>query len=189
MHYIFLIIFCTFSTVYAEDQWLTSLKSDEVKVRTNEVKRSGEILYELEAIGLIKQPAEKLWAIISNCKDYHKNMPSILKSRFISKNKDKIRCELTVDLPWPLDNLRSVTDAVHTVIPGKSFKRAWKLVEGDYQVNEGAWILTIKEPNVTLAHYRLLVQPNTNVPAMIRRAAQKSRIPSLFEHLEKIAAK
>ena len=52
----------------------------------------------------------------------------------------KVRCEVLIDMPSPLDDLRTVTDAVHTVVReevGSSVEQ----VEGDFKTIEahGPW--------------------------------------------------
>ena len=89
------------------------LRSSNVHLQTKEI--AGSDMDELTAHAIIKAPPAKLWKIISKCDDYHKNMPSIASSKQLSVTNGVIRCELVVDLPFPMDDLRSVTDAKHTI--------------------------------------------------------------------------
>ena len=145
----------------------------------------GSSMPQIYAYAIIDAPPERLWKIISDCSTYHKTMPSIEKSRYLKalSPPGKIRCELVVNLPWPMDDLRSVTDAVHT-IKASHYKRQWTLVEGDYRLNNGSWKLTaIDRGSKTFIEYKVHVEPKTSVPDFIKRAAQKSKIPDLIDHL------
>jgi ribosome-associated toxin RatA of RatAB toxin-antitoxin module len=164
------------------------LRQSNVHIKT--VKVPGSDMKELQAYAIIKAPAAKLWAIISKCADYHKTMPSIDKSKQISVKNGVIRCEIQVDLPFPFDDLRSVTDAKHKEKPGEFYQRSWSLVEGDYTINRGSWRLqAIDGGKHTYIRYIVHVEPKTSIPDFIKSMAQKSKIPDMFEHLrEKVGA-
>ena len=38
----------------------------------------------------------------------------------------RVRARVTVKMPFPLKDLSSITDALHTVIPGERYRRAWE---------------------------------------------------------------
>jgi hypothetical protein len=114
-------------------------------------------------------------------------MPSIKESKNLGIQKNgKVRCQLTVDLPWPLDDLTSVTDTrlVEDHKKGR-YQRIWSLVSGDYTVNEGSWTLESQcGGSCTYLRYEVRVEPKTSVPGFLKRAAQKSKIPGMFKKLK-----
>ena len=181
-----LILLSSSQLLYAQKiPYEKKLRSTDVHIITKKV--SGSDMSELHAHAIIKTPIAKLWAIISKCSDYKKNMPSIKKSKQLSVKGNVIRCEIVVDLPFPMDDLRSVTDAKHTIKKDKFYKRAWNLVEGDYQINRGFWKLqAIDQGKHTYVHYVVHVEPKTAVPDFLKRMAQKSKIPGMFEKLREV---
>lgn len=161
------------------------LAKGEVIVSEKEV--SGYDMPRVTAVGVINAPMEKVWKIIDDCSNYTKTMTRVEESKELSRNGSKIRCKVVLDLPWPLGTLEAVTDAVHTVQPGKLYKREWKLVSGDYHYNVGSWTLEPfnGDPKRTKATYRVLVKPKISIPDGIKARAQKSALPDLFENLRK----
>ena len=145
----------------------------------------GSTLPQITGMAVIDAPPQMIWRIIDRCGDYKKTMPRTLMAAEISRKGNKVRCTLTVDMPYPLDDLTSVTDSVHTVVPGKKYVRAWTLVRGDYTKNDGSWtIVPFNESGTrSLVVYKLHVEPKTDVPDAIKRAAQKRALPDLMEKL------
>lgn len=157
---------------------------------------AGEILVTSEAVAgrdmprarveaVIEAPPEKVWEIIQSCGNYSKTMPRIAASKELSRDGGVTVCEVTVDMPFPLSNLTSRTEAVMTVQPGVRWERRWKLLSGDYHVNEGAWVLTPwrGDSKRTHARYELLADPKIHVPQAIINSAQTKSLPKTIERL------
>ena len=87
---------------------------------------------------IIEQPPRKVWAVVSDCAHYSSRLPRVAKSRLVSKVGNKHTCEVTISLPFPLSNLTAITEATHEENE-KGMTRRWKLVSGDYTVNNGSW--------------------------------------------------
>ena len=141
----------------------------------------------VKAVGVIKAPMESIWPLIDKCGNYTETMQRVLKSVELSREGNIVVCEITVDLPFPLDDLKAKTRAVHTIKPQKVYKRAWKLISGDYEYNEGSWTLVPFGGSMseTMVVYETQVEPKSMIPNSIRSLAQKQTIPALFEHLRK----
>lgn len=145
-------------------------------------------LQEIDAVptvtaeAIIAAPAERLWALIDRCADYKDTMVSIVASRELWRRDNKRSCDITADLPFPLPDLRGTTEAINTIDPGKRWRRAWHLTEGDYAVNNGSWTLTrVDRPHARGVHARGETQnrdpclrhphrPTQNHPRIIREA-------------------
>ena len=173
-------------SVYGEDlvDKEKRLFKGEIIVQTYPVKKSS--LPKLVAEAIFMKPAKQIWNLIYDCARYSKVMPSIKESKNLGiLNNGKVRCQLTVDLPWPLDDLTSVTDTL-LIEDHKNgrYQRIWTLVSGDYTINEGSWTLESKcGGSCTYLRYEVRVEPKTSVPGFLKRAAQKSKIPGMFEKL------
>jgi ribosome-associated toxin RatA of RatAB toxin-antitoxin module len=159
----------------------------EVYVHTRTIK--GSDMPKLMAEGVIKAAPAELWKVISDCANFSKTMPSIESSRVLGYVKGKKRCELVVDLPWPISDLRSVVDVTLTENKDGSFVRSWTLVEGDYHKNQGEWKLLPRPDGYTLLKYQVHVEPKVSIPDFIKRAAQKSKLPDMFENLRDVMQK
>lgn len=161
------------------------LDKGEVMIETQEVE--GYDIPRLVARAVIKAPMEKVWAIIEKCEDYERTMLNMKLATELSRKGNKVRCKTVLDLPWPMDDLTAISDAVHVEDPGKVYSRTWKMVSGDFDFNYGSWKLTPYkgDANQTLVTYTVHVQPKSAIPDSIKESAQKSALPDLFEHLRK----
>ncbi len=160
------------------------LARGEVVISTKKV--AGSDIPSMKAMAVIDAPAERLWKIVDDCANYKKTMPRIVASEEVSRKGNKVRCKTTLEMPFPLDNLTATTEATLTVQPGKQFKRAWTLVEGDFKRNTGSWtLLPYEDGKKTLAIYEVHAEPNIAVPDAIQKAAQRKSVPQLFERLRK----
>jgi ribosome-associated toxin RatA of RatAB toxin-antitoxin module len=166
-----------------KDKVRDRLSGGEIVTTTKKVPGSG--MPKATAMMVVDAPPQAIWAIISRCGNYKQTMERVKTSREISRKGNKVRCELVIDMPSPLDDLRSVTDAIHTVVPGEKWVRSWKLVEGDYTSNTGSWTLAPfnEKRTRTLVIYKVHAVPNTAIPDMLKRLAQKKALPGALEHL------
>jgi ribosome-associated toxin RatA of RatAB toxin-antitoxin module len=142
------------------------------------------------AEGVVNAPPAAVWAIVSRCADYVKNMPSIASSRELSRSGDEHSrftavCEVTADVPFPFSDLTSVTRATMTVDePGGSYSRAWQLIRGDYDVNEGSWRLVPVDGGArTKVTYRITVKPKLPLPTSLIAVSQRTTLPQVIQTL------
>lgn len=161
------------------------LAAGEVIITTQAV--AGLDIPRVVATAVIKAAPEKVWALIEKCDDYEKTMVNMKFAQELSRDGNKVRCKTTVDLPWPMDDLSAVSDAVHVEDPGKLYSRTWKMVSGDFDFNYGSWKLTPfnGDANQTLVVYTVHVKPKSAVPDSLKSYAQQNALPDLFEHLRK----
>lgn len=159
------------------------LAGGEIIVKSSAV--SGSSTPKVRAMAVVDAAPEKIWAIIDKCDDYEKTMVRVAEAEELSRSGAKVKCKVTVDMPFPLSDLTAVTEATHTVKPGELWERKWKLVEGDYKVNNGSWRLAPFDDakTRTLVVYEVLADPKITIPEGIKKAAQKKSIPELIEHL------
>lgn len=159
------------------------LDAGEVLVETGLPGQSGTPANRARAV--INAPPEKVWPLVWDCGRFDKTMPSIAKSEMVEKNGNTTVCRVAADLPMPLSDLVSVSRAVLTVEPGVRWQREWKLIEGDYEVNQGSFTLLPWGDGKTLAIYRIEAKPKIPLPEWMMRKAQADRLPELMERLRK----
>jgi ribosome-associated toxin RatA of RatAB toxin-antitoxin module len=162
--------------------------SHDVVVKTVEVE--GSDVPRIVVTATMDAPPEKVWAIVSDCAHYHEHMPRIAASKLLSKSGNTHTCEVTVEMPFPLSNLTSVTQAVHDENPAK-YSRKWKLVRGDFKMNEGSWEVwpTDASRAKSSVRYTIRAEPNSAVPQWVREKAQKKTLPEMIDRVEAEAKK
>lgn len=167
----------------ASDDVDARLAKGEVLVRSEKVE--GADMPVTHALGVVNAPPEKVWAIVSDCNNFTKNLPRIAEAKELERKGDTVVCRVVTKLPFPLKNLAGVTRAVHEVSAGERWTRTWDLIEGDYEYNRGAWTLTpfAGDPKRTLVRYRIHVQPKISVPSSLIRHSQTRALPELYERL------
>jgi ribosome-associated toxin RatA of RatAB toxin-antitoxin module len=162
-------------------------EEDDVKVAQNPVPGSDVPVNIVE--GMVDAPPAKIWAIVSKCADYAKNMPRVAKSAELSREGDeagvwKVKCEVTAHLPFPLSDLTGITLATHTVRPDGGFVREWSLVSGDYELNNGSWTLDPRdEGKKTYVTYKLQVRPKIHLPMGLIAKAQKGALKEVITRM------
>ena len=176
-----------FLTLPAHSSAKTKARLDAGEIIINSKKVPGSEQPMATVMAVVNAPPKRVWGIIANCSDYAKTMVRVVKAQELWVKGKVHRCKVTVDLPFPLSDLTAITDAVHTVVPGKKWERKWNLVEGDYKRNTGSWTLAPfdKASSRTLVIYKMHVEPNVPIPDGIRRAAQRKSLPNLIENLRK----
>src|SRR5258706_6833630 len=134
----------------------------EIKTWTEPENAAGAPTYAAE--GIIDAPPAAVWALVSRCADYAVTMPSISASKELSRTGDEHSkfttvCEVTADVPFPFSDLTSVSRATLTVDEKSGhYSRAWQLIRGDYDVNEGSWRLVPLDGGTrTVVTYRITV--------------------------------
>ncbi|MAD61122.1 MAG: hypothetical protein CMH49_06390 [Myxococcales bacterium] len=180
-----LLILCSTQGGYAQVSEAEML-TGEVHVRT--IKVPGSSMPKLIAEGIIKAAPESLWAVIADCENFKKNMKNIKHSKHLGFKNGLKRCELVVDLPFPLGDLRSVVDVKLKKNNGKYY-RSWSLVEGDYDKNEGEWYLETRADGYTFLRYTVHVEPKISVPNYVLGMVQESKIPGVFKGFTKLMKK
>ncbi len=135
-------------------------------------------------------PPKKIWQIVSDCAHYKDRLPRVAASELVKKVGNVHTCKVTIALPFPLSNLTATTEAVHEE-SDQGMIRRWKLISGDYKVNQGSWEVKPlnKEGTSSLVTYTVHAEPNTALPAFIRESAQKKALPDMMERVRAEAAK
>jgi len=159
------------------------VKRGEVVCKTEPVP--GYPTPKLTVHALVEKPVTRVWALIEASQNYAQYMPRVKNAKELSRNGDTVRCQQTIEMPFPLKNLTSTTEAKHTVIEGELYKREWKLVQGDYKRNEGAWMFEPFEgdQNRTLVQYQIHAEPKTKIPKKLQSLVQEKAMPKLIKVL------
>ena len=180
---------------------LVAAHADSPELSAEELKRleAGEILTWtrpiagrsvpwVKAVGLVDAPPATVWPIIDECANYENTMPRTMDSEEVERRGDQVRCRAIGDLPFPLSDVPTETDAVHTVEPEKLYRREWKQRSGDFNANEGRWTLVPWSGGAkTLATYEALTEPKIPLPAFVLDWATESVLPDMIAKLRESA--
>ena len=141
---------------------------------------------EARATGVVDAPPAAVWRIIEDCARYAGRLPAVEKSELVRRKGNHFFCRTTIGLPFPMDDLWSVTDAVHVVGPPR-WSRTWTHVEGTYRTNRGGWTLTPFGPDGkrTLVEYRVHAVPDVSIPGFVQNFAQERSLPGVIEAVRK----
>ena len=136
----------------------------------------------LRACGLVDAPPGAVWPVLRNCGAYERFLPGVSRSELDRHGDSVALCDETVDLPFPLRALHSVTRVVESARPDGGFERRWTLVRGSYRRLNGSWTLVPwdENPQRTLVIYELDMDPQTVIPDFFLRRAQSTAAPEVF---------
>lgn len=166
-----------------------ALADDSLSVDIRTVAVKGSDTPKVVAKATIDLPPEKIWKVVSDCAHYKDRMPHIASSKLLKQEGNRFTCKVTIAMPFPFSNLTAETIAVHDE-SADGMTRRWKLVQGDYKVNEGSWeVKPTDGGKKSLVIYTVHAEPNTSLPAWIREAAQKKALPEMFERVKAEASK
>ena len=162
---------------------------DDGHVEISAVPVAGSDVPMIVVRAVVKSPPASVWKVVSDCAHYAERLPHTASSRLVSRSGNKVTCEVTLSVPFPMPNLTAVTLATHEEAPDH-MTRSWKLVRGDYAFNEGSWDVRAHDGGKSsLVVYKVHAKPNTAVPGFIKDMAQKKALPQLIERLRAEAAK
>ena len=170
-----------------------ALAADDIRTWTEAVPGSSAPF--LVAEGVVDAAPAAVWAIVANCADYVKNLPSIVASKELSREGDEHSkattvCEVVFDAPFPFSDLTSVSRATLTADEKSGrYSREWTLIRGDYEVNEGSWQLVPVDGGAkTKVTYRIHAKPKLPVPDSLIARTQMSTLPQVIERLRERTA-
>ncbi len=151
---------------------------------------SGSEIPKAHLIAVVDSAPSKVWEIVSNCNKFKQRMPRIANAKIVSVKGKRVTCDVEIDLPFPLSNLHAKTVALHQAGP-KVWTRKWKLVDGDFDFNNGSWKLSFykDDPNRTYVEYRIHASPKTSVPVGVRKMLQKSSLKKMIINIREHAKK
>ena len=167
--------------------WDAVLDRGEIMVYRERVPGEAETWVVMKAV-IERSPLEVL-RLIEDCDRYRATMPRIRSARRDRKGAGWDICTVTVAMPFPYRDATATSRATNTVRDGgRTIRREWRLLSGDYERNEGSWTLTPfrGDPRRTLAVYRAFAKPRAWVPGWIRRAAETRVLPETIRRFREV---
>lgn len=160
------------------------------EITVERLERPGAPVPTFRARARVDAPPALVWDLVSHCDGYAAVMPRVLASRELRRDAAGVECTVTIDMPFPLSDLTSVTIATHREDPSTGrYSRTWRFVRGDYQINEGAWeIVPLPGGGASLVTYQVTAKPNLPVPAGFASLFQKGPLVDAMRALRTQAA-
>lgn len=168
--------------------------SELARVRTGEIVSTltalGRGVTELIAYGQFQSPPAQVWKILDDVENYPTTMPKVKISKLIERHAHGLRMRMVIDSPFPLPDISSTYDSVHTAADGV-WKREWQQVDKGLAPNSGSWVLVAMpgDDTRTLAQYRVKVTPLIPIPKRIIQFAHNRVIPMVFRSVDLHAGK
>lgn len=167
----------------------TALLAGDIEVER--LESAGDPIPTFRARARVDAPPALVWDLVSHCDGYAGVMPRVLASKELRRDAEGVECTVTIDMPFPLPDLTSVTLAGHLEDPAAGrYSRTWRFVRGDYEVNEGGWeIVPLDSGKASLVTYRVRARPNLPVPTGLASLFQKGPLVDAMRALRTQAAR
>lgn len=134
-------------------------------------------------MGLVDATPDQVWAVMADCEEQDEFIPRIRHAAVRDRDGDSHTCDLVVDLPAPLGELRTATRHHVRRLPDGGHQRRWDLLPGDwdYLRNSGSWTVhPYQDGPRSLLVARMDLLPKSVLPVWILRAAQVRQAPETF---------
>lgn len=148
----------------------------------------GSDLPRVTILAVIEAPSERVWRLIDDVNNYHRNLAGVKRARELSRDGERVMVEATIGVPFPLKDLTSTSESLHQDLGDGRYRRSWKMVKGDYKANSGSWDIVPFEGdrNRTLIVYQVFAVPKIPIPKKLQQMAQKKAGPKMVEQLRKL---
>lgn len=136
----------------------------------------------MHACGAIDAPPRVVWAVLRDCDQFDEFMPRVARSELTRREGNVVWCDETIDMPFPLGDMQSLTRVVESPLSDGGFERRWQLVRGSYRRLDGAWTVRPFDPPASrsLVLYELDMEADTLIPNFLIRYAQSVAAPDVF---------
>jgi hypothetical protein len=134
-------------------------------------------------MGVIDATPDQVWAVMADCEEQDEFIPRIVHAAVRDRDGTSHTCDLVVDVPFPMGDLRTGTRHHVRRLPDGGYQRRWDLLPGewDYLRNSGSWTVhPYQGGRRSLLIGRMDLLPKSVVPFWILRAAQVDQAPETF---------
>lgn len=168
------------------EQQREKLAAGELFVQAIDVPGSSMPRVRLTAV--VWAPPDVVWELIDRCGDYRLVMPRTSQSRELERRHGVVRCESTLDAPWPVGGLKAVTRGTHVAQPD-FFQRTWTLESGDFRSNEGRWTVTPFDDNGwhSLVVYEVHLEPKRSLPGFLVDRVQRFGLQKTIDEVRRVS--
>jgi hypothetical protein len=133
--------------------------------------------------GVVDAPPDRVWAVMADCEEQDEFIPRIRYAAVRDRDGNSHTCDLVVDLPFPLSDLRTASRHHVRRLPDGGHQRRWELLPGDwdYRRNSGSWTVhPYQGGRRSLLIGRMDLLPKSVIPFWILHEAQVRQAPETF---------
>ena len=136
----------------------------------------------LRVCGTVDAPPAAVWEVLRDCGKFEEFLPGVAHSRLTQREAGVAYCDETIDLPFPLRDLESLSRVREEPLAGGGFARRWEVVRGTYRRRRGAWLIYPLDQAAarSLVVYEVDMEPETMIPDFLIRYAQSTAAPEVF---------
>jgi hypothetical protein len=134
-------------------------------------------------MGVVDATPAQVWAVMSDCKGQDEFIPRVRYAAVRDRDGDSHTCELVVELPFPMGELRTQTRHHVRRLPDGGYQRRWDLLPGDwdYLRNSGSWTVhPYRDGRRSLLVGRMDLVPKSVIPVWLLHAGQVRQAPETF---------
>ncbi len=138
-------------------------------------------------VGVIEAPPDRVWAVMADCEEQDEFIPRVGYAAVRDREGDSHTCDLVIDMPLPMSDLRTATRHHVRRLPDGGYQRRWDLLPGDwdYLRNSGSWTVHPYQDGRSLLVGRMDLLPKSMLPAWLLQAAQVRQAPETFAAIRK----
>jgi len=134
-------------------------------------------------MGVVDATPDQVWAVMADCEEQDEFIPRVLYAAVRDREGESHTCDLVIDLPLPLSDLRTATRHHVRRLPDGGHQRRWYLLPGDwdYQRNSGSWTVhPYQDGRRSLLVGRMDLLPKSMLPVWLLHAGQVRQAPETF---------
>ena len=134
-------------------------------------------------VGVVEAPPDRVWAVMADCDEQDEFIPRVRYAAVRDRDGDSHTCDLVVDLPLPMSDLRTATRHQVRRLPDGGYQRRWYLLPGDwdYLRNSGSWTVhPYQDGRRSLLVGRMDLLLKSMIPLWILHAGQIRQAPETF---------
>lgn len=136
------------------------------------------------AMAVVDAPPEAVWAIVSSCVRLQEVLGSGSVATVLPAKGRRTRCQVRVAMPFPFDDLLSITEVEQRVGKGR-WRSQWTLGGGDFLANDGSWTLA-HHGDGTLVVYEVHAAPNLTIPRALLVQTQRDEMSAMLERIREV---
>ena len=161
-----------------------ALSKGKIMLKLTEEKGSG--VPRVSARAVIDAPADKVWALLSDCRKTGTLFDGIKNIKRHQHTDTTSVCSSTFSMPFPFSDLSSKMKYTRTT-NGSVRKSSWRLSSGDFARSTGSWTVEPYEGSTTrtLVRYTAHAEPNIPVPGWMQESGLKDSTMGAMRKLRK----
>lgn len=139
-----------------------------------------------KAAGVINAAPRQVMKVVGDVARYKEYIQRMTESRITRRQGKTYNFFYRIDMPWPLSDYWCETKNWHSVDHERAtYRRSWKLVRGNFRLNEGYWLIRPWSGGRSLVVYSVKLQIDSALPQSVLNYVTKKALPRSVGNLRK----